>query len=213
MPWLFAETNNYEQTDGFLYDTVDSGWLTVETPTVTMPYLWWTPQATTYSAGLYWWDDIPELSGENSDYLEDLTFFKFTEYGNESEFSYLVLPKLEMNPFISLTNGTFVYSENSDPATNIGEIIEQILDPSFTIASIENSLTDELTIRDLLPITTTTTPDKPPVTPKPCIEGVSNTSDCPIADPVQSVPEYSSVLTFVFLGTAFCCGLFKQRKS
>lgn len=202
MPWLFAETNNYEQTDGFLYDTVDSGWLTVETPTVTMPYLWWTPQATAYSAGLYWWDDIPELSGENSDYLKDLTFFKFTEYGNESEFSYLVLPKLETNPFISLTNGTFVYSENSDPATNIGEIFEQILEPSFKIECIDNDLTEELTVLDLFSSDTINS----------CAEEVSN----PIiedSDPVQSVPEYSSVLTFVFLGTAFCCGLFKQRKS
>lgn len=212
MPWFFTETNRYEQTEGYLYDVINSGWLTVETPTVTMSYLWWKPTSKTYTPGLYWWEEMPELSEENVEDVPDLTFFKLTKNGDESDFYYLVLPKMETNPFKSFpaNTGTYVYTDpNTNPSTNFEKVLTKILQPSFTTDEIDPTpQPDELTIIDLLPARTS---DKP-IIPDPCIEGVSNThADC-IPRDHPSVPEYSSILTFVFLGTAFCCGLFRRRK-
>ncbi|MEM9539516.1 MAG: hypothetical protein AAGA60_08390 [Cyanobacteria bacterium P01_E01_bin.42] len=224
MPWLFAETNTYKQTAGFEYDTIDSGWLTLGYPEQITPYLWWFPQfqynpdgTVFYSASpdLAWWDKIPELSGENEQYLEDLTFFKFTRYNNPSEFSYLVFPELETNPFIPLEDGEYVYSTYEDPSMNPEEIIEQILDPSFTIVGIDNDLEEELTIFDVLPdlpsLEETENNEETPEKPEPCVEGMSDPFvDC--SPNTVSVPEYSSIFGFILLGTAFCCGLFKRKR-
>ena len=221
MPWLFSEPNNYLLTEGFLYDTVSSGFLSVNTdPTLTVPYLWWIPESFTYVQGLYWWDQFPEFSGENEEYLEDLTFIKFTVYENPSQFSYMVLPKLENSPFPLLEDENlpylqkFVYSSSNDPSTDLVDIFTHLLSPDpenpsgLSVVSLVNS-EENLTVFDLLPQFERN--EDEPIVIEPCSESTTNLAlDC--RAPVTSVPEYSSALGFILLGMAFCCGLFKRRK-
>ncbi|MDB9314748.1 hypothetical protein PN462_16665 [Spirulina sp. CS-785/01] len=200
MPWMYAETLNYQQTAGYQFQSLTSGYLGVQNSSTSIykPFLWWEPSSSSQSPGFFWWENDPYFSSEpeNLEELENLDFVKFELSDDPSEFTFLVIPNLEENPF-KTKNGDWVLSESYDPSVDIS-LFDVLLKSDYERCGVDYQ---DLTVSDL-------SSDGGSSMVNHSIQTCMND----IADPDPTdVPESSSILSFCLLGLVLFLVTWKRK--
>lgn len=191
MASLFVNEFDYEQTSGWEYDTLNSGFLHIDDPAeeaISIPFVWWFPRFA-FIRGFNWWEDLNLSVGGDETHagLDSLRYINFEVDDNPDEFYYLVVPQLEDNDPFAQLDGVFIDVEEPVAELTNGTI-EQILASNYTLDRIEEDNSVEIT-------TLLERPEEPPA----------------------SVPEPSpsggiSLLSLLFIGVWLKRRLFKHQK-
>lgn len=124
--WSIQE-NDYNETSGFDFFTLSSGYVEVQSPTtqesVSLPFLWYFSNwSFYYNPSFNWWDEYPTASL----WLDDLQLFRFEQTTNSNDnFYYLVLPETEPGIFENISNS--ITSKTSFNPNQIEEVFKSIL--------------------------------------------------------------------------------------
>ena len=124
--WSIQE-NTYNETLGFDFFTLSSGYVEVQSPTtqesVSLPFLWFfSSRFFYYGYSFNFWDEYPN----SSLWLDDLQLFRFEQTTNSNgNFYYLVLPETEPGIFQNISDTTT--SENLFAVNQIDEAFKSIL--------------------------------------------------------------------------------------
>lgn len=201
--WLTQE-QNYQQTSGLDFEFGRSGYFQVSpqndpSESINLAYIWWIPFPS-HNSTIHWWDGY-ELAGGQSisdEQLNSLRFIRFSPSANSDESYYLVLPEVDIDPFIDFNN-IFLESQLADPTLD-DSIFSEMVTRHYQVTQVTEA---ELDLQDLvnfgLPESSPSQPEVPVTAPNH--EGQDS----------ASVPEMTSPLSLLVLGALFLGCLLRRQ--
>lgn len=201
--WLTQE-RHYQQTSGLDFEFGRSGYFQVSprndpSESINLAYIWWIPFPS-HTSTIYWWDGY-ELAGGQSisdQQLNSLRFIRFSPSANSNESYYLVLPDVEVDPFIDFNN-IFLESQLTDPTLD-DSIFSEMVTRHYQVTQVTEA---ELTLEDLVNFGL---PE--PSTPQPEVPVNPPNNE---AQDSASVPETTSPLSLMVLGVLFLGCLLRRQ--
>ncbi|WP_159786253.1 hypothetical protein [Sodalinema gerasimenkoae] len=201
--WLTQE-QNYQQTSGLDFEFGRSGYFQVSpqndpSESINLAYIWWIPFPS-HNSTIYWWDGY-ELAGGQSisdEQLNSLRFIRFSPSANSNESYYLLLPDVEVDPFIDFNN-IFLESQLTDPTLD-DSIFSEMVTGDYQVTQVIEA---ELDLEDLVNFGLPESPPSQPEVPVtvPNHEGQNS----------ASVPEMTSPLSLLVLGALFLGCLLRRQ--
>jgi hypothetical protein len=198
----FAEESDYQQTTGLELQFSRSGYLQIQTPNnelVSYDFVgWWYWYSS--STNFRWWDPDGLLAASNdsnseADLLNQLQYINLEQDEYPGEGYYLMLPKLEENPFIEI-DGIYIEADGDDPLYDEG-LFSQFLKSGYELVGIQDA---ELGISDLLNSAT--------MNQQVDVIGDNQLLNNP--DAVASTPEPSSAVGVLAIGVVLLAAMVKR---